>query len=543
MPVDERHPAHRRVRRGTPAAHRAHRRGAWPRPGRGARHDVRGLRGHHPQGSRRARAPRPRRADPRGRRRCEARRRGARVRRPRTAPAHREGRDRPGRGRDGQDGESIALDASTTALAMARHLKARRVWLHLTVITNGLRIAEELAGYPGHHRRDARRLPPLGGAQPRRAAGRWAVRQGQHPEGVHGRGRASRWRRGSATRPRRRRRSSASWSRARARSSASSTTRSGSGRRSRRSARRRSSTRWSPTPARPRRWSRRSRAGHRGVPVVSEATRRGSPTAIAHDAARSAAMTVAAGDRSRRPAVPAVALRGVSKRFAATQALSDVTLELRRRRDPRARRRERGRQEHAGQDPGGHPSARQRDGRARRRAGRAPRARPRAGAGHRRRPPGAAALPRPLGRRERLHRPRAVRAVRHRSTGGRCGARRQAVRRARRPVRRPAPVRGLSMADQQLIEIAKSLSVEAKVLVLDEPTASLSAHEVERLFTIVRRLRDRGVAVLFVSHRLDEVFDAVRPGDRAPRRAARRSRRRRASSRPRTSSATWSAGR
>jgi rhamnose transport system ATP-binding protein len=69
-----------------------------------------------------------------------------------------------------------------------------------------------------------------------------------------------------------------------------------------------------------------------------------------------------------------------------------------------------------------------------------------------------------------------------------------------------APVRGLSMADQQLIEIAKSLSLDARVLILDEPTASLSAHEVERLFTIVRRLRDRGVAVLFVSHRLDEVF-------------------------------------
>ena len=69
-----------------------------------------------------------------------------------------------------------------------------------------------------------------------------------------------------------------------------------------------------------------------------------------------------------------------------------------------------------------------------------------------------------------------------------------------------APVRGLSMADQQLIEIAKALSVEASVLILDEPTASLSAHEVERLFTIVRRLRDRGVAILFVSHRLDEVF-------------------------------------
>ncbi|HEY4945546.1 MAG TPA: sugar ABC transporter ATP-binding protein [Candidatus Limnocylindrales bacterium] len=75
-----------------------------------------------------------------------------------------------------------------------------------------------------------------------------------------------------------------------------------------------------------------------------------------------------------------------------------------------------------------------------------------------------------------------------------------------------APVRGLSMADQQLVEIAKALSLDARVLILDEPTASLSTHEVERLFTIVRRTRDRGVAVLFVSHRLDEVF---RLSDRA----------------------------
>ena len=69
-----------------------------------------------------------------------------------------------------------------------------------------------------------------------------------------------------------------------------------------------------------------------------------------------------------------------------------------------------------------------------------------------------------------------------------------------------AVVRGLSMADQQLIEIAKALSVDAQVLILDEPTASLSAHEVERLFAIVRQTCDRGVAVLFVSHRLEEVF-------------------------------------
>ncbi len=62
------------------------------------------------------------------------------------------------------------------------------------------------------------------------------------------------------------------------------------------------------------------------------------------------------------------------------------------------------------------------------------------------------------------------------------------------------------MAEQQLVEIAKALSLQARVLVLDEPTAALSSHEVEELFAIVKQLRERGVAVLFVSHRLDEVF-------------------------------------
>ncbi|MDQ6673343.1 MAG: sugar ABC transporter ATP-binding protein [Chloroflexota bacterium] len=70
-----------------------------------------------------------------------------------------------------------------------------------------------------------------------------------------------------------------------------------------------------------------------------------------------------------------------------------------------------------------------------------------------------------------------------------------------------SPVRGLSMADQQLVEIAKALSLDARILVMDEPTASLSLHEVARLFSIVRPLRERGLAVLFVSHRLEEVFE------------------------------------
>src|SRR3954462_9680608 len=67
------------------------------------------------------------------------------------------------------------------------------------------------------------------------------------------------------------------------------------------------------------------------------------------------------------------------------------------------------------------------------------------------------------------------------------------------------PVRGLSIADQQIVEIAKALSFDARVLIMDEPTAALSGPEVERLFSVVRALREHGAAVLFISHRLDEV--------------------------------------
>jgi rhamnose transport system ATP-binding protein len=68
-----------------------------------------------------------------------------------------------------------------------------------------------------------------------------------------------------------------------------------------------------------------------------------------------------------------------------------------------------------------------------------------------------------------------------------------------------APVRGLGVADRQLLEIAKALSSSARLLIMDEPTAALSPHEVENLFATVRRLRERGVAIVFISHRLEEV--------------------------------------
>jgi rhamnose transport system ATP-binding protein len=67
--------------------------------------------------------------------------------------------------------------------------------------------------------------------------------------------------------------------------------------------------------------------------------------------------------------------------------------------------------------------------------------------------------------------------------------------------------RGLSIADQQIVEIAKALSLNARIIVMDEPTAALSAVEVARLFEVIRSLREHGAAVLFISHRLEEVFE------------------------------------
>ncbi len=69
-----------------------------------------------------------------------------------------------------------------------------------------------------------------------------------------------------------------------------------------------------------------------------------------------------------------------------------------------------------------------------------------------------------------------------------------------------ASARGLTLAAQQTVEIAKAISLKVRVLIMDEPTASLSAHEVAQLFKLTRTLRDQGVAILFISHRMEEVF-------------------------------------
>jgi ribose transport system ATP-binding protein len=70
-----------------------------------------------------------------------------------------------------------------------------------------------------------------------------------------------------------------------------------------------------------------------------------------------------------------------------------------------------------------------------------------------------------------------------------------------------ARVADLSIAERQLVEIAKALSYQARLIVLDEPTSSLTSRETETLFRLVRTLRQEGVALIYISHRLEEVFE------------------------------------
>ncbi len=70
-------------------------------------------------------------------------------------------------------------------------------------------------------------------------------------------------------------------------------------------------------------------------------------------------------------------------------------------------------------------------------------------------------------------------------------------------------VHSLTMPEQQLVEIARALGADARILIMDEPTASLSEREVERLFRVIRDLRGQGKGIIYISHRLDELFQVA----------------------------------
>lgn len=72
-------------------------------------------------------------------------------------------------------------------------------------------------------------------------------------------------------------------------------------------------------------------------------------------------------------------------------------------------------------------------------------------------------------------------------------------------------VKNLRVAEQQMVEVAKALSLDARILIMDEPTAALTEHEIAELFATIRRLKDKGVAIVYISHRMEELFEI---GDR-----------------------------
>src|SRR4029079_5479958 len=67
------------------------------------------------------------------------------------------------------------------------------------------------------------------------------------------------------------------------------------------------------------------------------------------------------------------------------------------------------------------------------------------------------------------------------------------------------PVRELGIAHQQMVEVAKALSEEGRILIMDEPTSALTAAEIDQLFATIERLRARGTSIIYISHRLEEV--------------------------------------
>ena len=204
-------------------------------------------------------------------------------------------------------------------------------------------------------------------------------------------------------------------------------------------------------------------------------------------------------------AAPLLEMRGITKAFLGTVVLEGVDLDCRGGRGPRRGGRERGRQVDAHEGAGRRPPPRRRRDRHRRRAPQLPP--PGAGPGR-----GVASSTRSSTSSPSAPWPRTCGSAaspagwgwstgRWRPTRSACSA---SSASGRSP---PAPWSAtLSVAQQQVVEVVKARSLDARILVMDEPTAALAGDEVEELLALVRRLRERGLGILYISHRLREVF-------------------------------------
>ena len=213
-----------------------------------------------------------------------------------------------------------------------------------------------------------------------------------------------------------------------------------------------------------------------------------------------------AGDRCRRR--PGLEMRGIGKRFPGVLALENVDLAL----EPG--------KVHAlmGENGAGKSTlikimagVYQKDagtiriGGARGRAAIAAR---RAAAGHQGGVPGDRADLRVHRRREHFPRGLSDERASARSAGARSARMQRRCSRGSASTSIPAAkVGSLPVSQQQMVEIARALAHEARIVVMDEPTSSLTPNEVALLFAVIRRLTGLGIAVLYVSHKLDEVFE------------------------------------
>jgi len=102
-----------------------------------------------------------------------------------------------------------------------------------------------------------------------------------------------------------------------------------------------------------------------------------------------------------------------------------------------------------------------------------------------------------------LEKPSPVRPIRWRARHTRAA---ELLKRVGADINPSLEVRQLSMPEQQLVEIARAIGTGARILILDEPTASLTRKEVELLYAVIRDLRSRGVGMIYISHRLEEIF-------------------------------------